>query len=74
MATTNTPPRTVYARQGDTLDALLHRHLGATAGHTEATLAANAGIADAGAVLPMGTPVRLVAAPPPPRNTVHLWD
>ena len=39
-----------------------------------AILVANAGIADAGAVLPMGTPVRLVAAPTPPRNTIHLWD
>ena len=72
MATQQT--RTVHARQGDTLDALLHRHIGQTAGHTEATLAANPRLADHGAVLPIGTTVHIVTAPAAPRRLVHLWD
>lgn len=71
MATTT---RTVHARQGDTLDALLHRHTGRTAGNTEATLAANAGLADLGALLPEGTPVRIATAPAAPRALIQLWD
>lgn len=67
-------PRTVIARQGDTLDALLHRHLGATAGHVEATLAANPGLADLGAVLPQGAAVRVATAPAPVRRLINLWD
>ena len=70
-----TQPRTVYARQGDTLDLLLHRHTGQTAGNTEATLAANPGLADLGAVLPMGTAVQIVIAPPKTRaDVINLWD
>lgn len=65
---------TATARQGDTLDALLHRHMGATAGHTEATLHANPGIADLGAILPAGAIVKLVRAPAPARKLVNLWD
>lgn len=71
MATT---PRTVHARQGDTLDQLLHRHTGRTAGTTEATLAANPGLAALGPVLPIGTPVRITEAPAPARaDVIHLW-
>ena len=74
MATAPHPLRTVHARDGETLDALLHRHLGQTAGHTEATLAANPGIAAHGATLPIGTPVHIATAPAAPRNIIHLWD
>lgn len=71
MATT----RTVHARQGDTLDLLLHRHTGRTAGNTEATLAANRHIAALGPILPMGTPVQIVTAPATTRaDLIHLWD
>ena len=42
--------QTAIARQGDTLDALIHRHTARTQGNTEATLAANPGLADLGAV------------------------
>ncbi len=66
--------RTAHARQGDTLDALLHRHTGRTAGNTEATLAANPGLADLGAVLPMGTAVRIATTPAAPRELIQLWD
>ena len=67
------PPR-AHARQGETLDALIHRLLGRTQGHTEATLAANPGLADLGAVLPEGQSVTLAQAPAPVREMVNLWD
>lgn len=71
----------VYAVDGDTLDLLCLRHLGTTAGGVvEATYNANPGLADLGAVLPMGTAVDLV----PPANvttattaktiSIILWD
>ncbi|HKT28893.1 tail protein X, partial [Dyella sp.] len=47
----------VRALQGETLDALCQRVLGRTASVTEATLAANPGLADLGPVLPQGYPV-----------------
>ena len=79
MASTATPTstqsRTVYARQGDTLDLLLHRHTGRTAGNTEATLAANRHLGQLGAVLPMGTAVQIVTAPAATRpGVINLWD
>lgn len=67
----------VHAQQGDTLDALVWRHLGRTQGVLEAALAANAHLANLGAVLPHGTPVDLpdpVAAPPAARALIQLWD
>ena len=67
------PPR-AHARQGETLDALIHRLLGRTQGNTEATLAANPGLADLGAVLPEGQSVRIVQAPPPQGSGINLWD
>ncbi|WP_186080860.1 tail protein X [Burkholderia gladioli] len=43
------------ALQGDTLDALCWRHYGSTAGTVEAVLDANPGLAELGAILPLGT-------------------
>ena len=56
------PPR-AHARQGETLDALIHR-----------LLAANPGLADVGAVLPEGQSVTLAQASAPVREMVNLWD
>ena len=64
---------TVIARQHDTVDALCARHLGRTAGTTEATLAANPGLA-ATPHLSAGQPVTLVAPDASPRPLVQLWD
>jgi len=69
----------VIALQGDTLDALCHRHLGSTAGTVEQALQLNPGISLHGTHLPMGTPVEL---PEPPsaaagvaeRPLIQLWD
>ena len=63
----------VIARQHDTVDALCHRHLGRTAGATEATLAANPGLADRPHLAP-GQRVTLVAPAAAPRPLVQLWD
>ena len=65
---------TVRAHQHETLDALAWRKLGATAGHVEATLAANPGLAKVAADMPEGQAVRLVKAPEPQRPTVYLWN
>lgn len=69
--------RRVRARQGDTLDAILYRAYGKTAGITETTLSMNRHLADYGATLPEGTPV--VLPDPPAESTtkkpnVKLWD
>jgi len=69
----------VLALQGDTLDALCHRHLGTTAGQVEKVLALNYGISLHGPVLPMGTVVELPDVPTSPtgaelRPLVQLWD
>lgn len=67
--------RTVYAHQGETLDALLHRVLGATAGVTEQVLELNPGLAERGPILPEGTAVQIPDAPPKTRRieTIQLW-
>ncbi|MHA6717890.1 tail protein X [Sphingomonas sp. RS6] len=67
----------ITARQGDTLDELLWRERGLGAEALEAVLAANPGLADRGAVLPIGTPVTLpviAAQAQPVRETVQLWS
>lgn len=69
----------VVALQGDTIDALCHRHLGATAGLVEQVLALNYGISLHGPVLPMGTLVELPDVPAPStgaaeRPLIQLWD
>ncbi|MBD9478511.1 tail protein X [Pseudoxanthomonas sp. PXM02] len=68
----------VHARQGDTLDQICYRHLGATAGVVEQTLELNPGLAKLGTVLPHGTAVQLptlnTAQLPAKRALVQLWD
>lgn len=49
----------VTAQQGDTVDAICWRHYGRTDGTVEAVLEANAGLADYGPMLPIGTAVYL---------------
>jgi phage tail protein X len=66
----------VIAHQGDTVDALCQRHLGATATVTEQVLEMNPGLAALGAILPMGTRVELPDQAPARNNNTHiqLWD
>ncbi|KLW00242.1 tail protein X [Klebsiella aerogenes] len=65
----------VIAQQGDTLDALCHRHYGRTEGVVEAVLAANPGLAELGAILPHGTSVSLpVIDTAAVTETLNLWD
>jgi phage tail protein X len=56
----------VTALQGETLDALCWRHYGSTAGTVEAVLEANPGLAELGAVLPVGTVIDM-----PELNTIE---
>lgn len=67
--------RTVIANQGDTVDLICWREYGRTDGVTEAVLEANPGLADHGAVLPLGTQVSLPdVTPTQKQTTVTLWD
>ncbi|WOD12794.1 tail protein X [Pseudomonas sp. NyZ704] len=68
--------QTVRADQGDTVDAICWRYYGRTAGVTEAVLEANPGLADIGAVLPMGHAITLpeIEQQQEQNNTVNLWD
>lgn len=68
---------TVLARQGDTVDGICWRELGATTGVVEQVLELNRGIADLGPVLPEGTPVVLPersTVTAPVLSTIQLWD
>ncbi len=64
------------AMQGDTVDTLCQRHLGATAGVTEQAYALNPGLADLGPVLPMGTTLVLPDLAPAAAvaSLINLWD
>lgn len=66
----------VIAQQGDTVDALCHRHLGCTANVTEQVLAMNPGLAAIGAELAIGTSVTLPDQAPQKTNKtlIQLWD
>lgn len=69
---------TVRAHAHETLDALVWRQSGSTAGLVEATLAANPGLAKLAADLPQGQAVRLqqagAGAGAARQQTVYLWD
>ena len=69
-------PTTVIAQQGDTVDMLCLRHLGITAGVTEAVYALNRGLADLGPILDLGQAVTLPDRPATSTAiaTVQLWD
>ncbi len=66
----------VRSIQGDTVDTVCWRYMGATAGVVEQTFAANSGLADLGVVLPTGTVIALPEAPGPSstKKMVKLWD
>lgn len=67
---------TEYAAQGDTLDLICWRHYGRTRDIVERVLAVNPGLAALGAVLPLGTPVRLPEWPAQiaTQKIIQLWD
>lgn len=67
----------VRSRQGDTLDALVYRYLGASGGYVEQALALNPDLAQLAAILPSGTIVNLpapAAAPATDQGSISLWD
>lgn len=67
----------IYARQGDTVDAICWRELGMTQGVVESVLELNRGLAALGPVLPVGTPVVLPERGSVATHTlkpVQLWD
>lgn len=67
----------VIANQGDTVDLICNRHYGATSGITELVYQANPGLAELGAILPIGTSIELPDLPTQPAVTstlVNLWD
>ncbi|ORE90559.1 tail protein [Stappia sp. 22II-S9-Z10] len=68
--------KTVKSLQGDTVDLLVKRHYGRTAGVTELVLSANPGLAALGVVLPLGTPVKMpaIAQRQAAATLVRLWD
>jgi phage tail protein X len=61
---------------GDRVDSIAYKAYGASAGYTEAILAANPGLADYGPLLPAGLTVTLpdLAAQAQQIQTVKLWD
>lgn len=67
---------TIRAQQNETVDAICWRHYGRTAGVTEQVFEVNPGLADVGATLPTGYPVRLpeIEEQAEQAGTVNLWD
>lgn len=69
---------TYQSQPGDTADAICHKHYGKIDGNLERVHEANPGLADLGAILPVGTRIRLPAVPeqgrPPILQTARLWD
>lgn len=70
--------RRLIARQGDKLDQLLWRDAGLGPADWTRVLDANPGLADVGAVLPLGTVVIVPASPdtatPRVRPIIQLWS
>lgn len=65
---------TVMAHQGDTVDAICHRHLNNT-DIVEQVLTANPHIAFLGAILPAGTMLAIPqTASKPQKQLTQLWD
>jgi phage tail protein X len=71
-------PIIVTAVQGDTVDLIVWRRYGRTAGITEAVYAANRGLAEIGPTLPAGHQVLLPPLDEVPGSTdpplVRLWS
>lgn len=69
-------PTTYRTRQGEVLDLICLRHYGQRDGVVERVLDANPGLADTGAVLPLGTRIVLPDLPTAlkPAATIKLWD
>lgn len=72
--------RILVAKQGDKLDLILWRELGLDASEIGPVLRANAGLADLGPILPMGTKVIVPAQKTATQNAtrtrpqIQLWD
>lgn len=66
----------IRANQNETIDAICWRWYGRTAGVVESVYEANPGLADIGAFLPTGHPVKLpvIEAQAEQVGTVNLWD
>ena len=65
----------VFSQQGDTVDLICQRHLGRTAGVTEATYQLNPHLARHTVQLPPGTAITLpVNQATHPATTLNLWD
>ena len=63
------------SQQGDTLDLILFRHYGYTAGITEQVLNLNPGLATLGPIIPTGTLINMPAAPTQAEQAlIQLWD
>ncbi|MFM5304281.1 tail protein X [Aeromonas caviae] len=61
--------------QGDTLDLILFRHYGYTAGITEQVLNLNPCLTALGPILPTGTLINMPAAPTQAEQPlIQLWD
>ncbi len=65
----------IHALQGDTVDAICWRYYGRTQAVVEQVLAANARLADLGAILPHGTALELPDIPDAAvKESLQLWD
>ena len=66
----------VYAQQHDTLDAIVWRYCGRTAGLVEAVLELNPGLAALGPLLPHGCQIELPDVKPAAvqKQLIQLWD
>lgn len=63
------------SQQGDTLDLILFRHYGYTAGIIEQVLNLNPGLATLGPIIPTGTLINMPAAPTQAEQPlIQLWD
>jgi phage tail protein X len=67
---------TYLTSQGDTLDFVCWKFYGQQSGAVEAVLAANAGLADLGPVLPINTRITLPALTQPAQEVqpIRLWS
>lgn len=65
----------IIAQQHETIDALCYRYYGHTNLKVEAVYAANPGLCELGANLPIGTPVKMpVVTAKKTTETIKLWS